>query len=211
MFVREKRNASGLVGVQVIDKSSGRYRVLKTIGSSRDAAQVAALVLEGEAFIKQAKGQAELDFKGVDQLFDQFLDSIREVNVFGSQLLLGKIYDQIGFLELDDDMLRKLVIARLCFPVSKRKTATYLQYYQGFEVDEDQIFRYLDKLQGGYKERIQQISFAHNHKVLGGQMSLVFYDVTTLFFEIEAEDNLRKMGFSKEGYAFRNLPGIGRL
>src|SRR5205807_1426213 len=29
--------------------------------------------------------------------------------------------------------------------------------------------------------------------------SIVFYDVTTLYFEIDQEDNLRKTGFSKEG------------
>ena len=35
--------------------------------------------------------------------------------------------------------------------------------------------------------------------MLGGQISVVFYDVTTLYFEIDNEDELRKTGFSKEG------------
>ena len=30
-------------------------------------------------------------------------------------------------------------------------------------------------------------------------MQVVFHDVTTLYFEIEQEDSLRKTGFSKEG------------
>jgi hypothetical protein len=34
MFVRQKQNKSGIVSIQVIDKSSGRYKLLKTIGSS---------------------------------------------------------------------------------------------------------------------------------------------------------------------------------
>lgn len=44
MFFRQKKNRSGVVSVQVIDKSSGKYRLVKTIGSSSDAAVVAELV-----------------------------------------------------------------------------------------------------------------------------------------------------------------------
>ncbi|MEY4203020.1 MAG: hypothetical protein RL013_723, partial [Bacteroidota bacterium] len=34
---------------------------------------------------------------------------------------------------------------------------------------------------------------------LRGTLSIVFYDVTTPYFEIEQEDELRRTGFSKEG------------
>jgi hypothetical protein len=33
MFVREKKNKSGTVSVQIIDKSTGSYHVAKTVGS----------------------------------------------------------------------------------------------------------------------------------------------------------------------------------
>ena len=36
-------------------------------------------------------------------------------------------------------------------------------------------------------------------KVLGAKLAIVFYDVTTLYFEAEEEDELRKKGFSKDG------------
>ena len=35
--------------------------------------------------------------------------------------------------------------------------------------------------------------------LLNNEISIVFYDVTTLYFEIDQEDDLRKTGFSKEG------------
>ena len=57
----------------------------------------------------------------------------------------------------------------------------------------------MDKLHSTQKEFVQQISYAHSLKVLGGQINVVFYDVTTLYFEIDQEDELRKTGFSKEG------------
>jgi hypothetical protein len=34
---------------------------------------------------------------------------------------------------------------------------------------------------------------------LGGAPSVVFYDMTTLYFESSDEDDLRKTGFSKDG------------
>ena len=57
----------------------------------------------------------------------------------------------------------------------------------------------MDKLNDKKKEQIQNISYEHTLKVLNNQMSIVFYDVTTLYFEAEQEDELRKTVFSKEG------------
>jgi transposase len=67
------------------------------------------------------------------------------------------------------------------------------------EVSSDQIYYYLDKLEDKQKQLVQQISFAHTLKLFNGHLSVVFYDVTTLYFEASNEDDLRKTGFSKEG------------
>lgn len=45
----------------------------------------------------------------------------------------------------------------------------------------------------------EQISYKHTLKILGNKISVVFYDVTTLYFEIESEDDIKKRGFSKDG------------
>jgi transposase len=57
----------------------------------------------------------------------------------------------------------------------------------------------MDKLHASQKGLVEQISYQHSLKVLSGKISIVFYDVTTLYFEIDDEDDLRKTGFSKEG------------
>ncbi len=46
---------------------------------------------------------------------------------------------------------------------------------------------------------VQRISVEHTRKILGGFIGVMFYDVTTLYFETDREDDLRKTGFSKEG------------
>jgi Transposase DDE domain len=48
----------------------------------------------------------------------------------------------------------------------------------------------------GYRDKIAGLCFAH--ALASGDISLVLYDVTTLYFEAEHEDALRKVGYSKE-------------
>lgn len=199
MFVRKKKNPSGIVSVQVIDKSSGRYKVMKTIGSSSDASEVNQLVGQGYKWIANHGGQLPLDLDDEVQQAKIFLDGIDRVTVAGTQRLLGRIYDRIGFDQIPDPLFRTLVISRVCFPASKRKTAEYLNRYHFFDLDPQSIYRYMDRLYSEHKQQVQQISFEHTRSVLGGAIHVVFYDVTTLYFEIDRDDDLRKAGFSKDG------------
>jgi len=66
-------------------------------------------------------------------------------------------------------------------------------------LDIDAVYRFLDKLNNRLKEKVEQIAFAHTLSVLEGKISVVFYDLTTLYFEASDEDDLRKTGFSKDG------------
>jgi hypothetical protein len=57
MFVRKKNNPSGVVSVQIIDKSGGKYKVYRTVGSSCDATEVEALYFQGKKWIAEQKGE----------------------------------------------------------------------------------------------------------------------------------------------------------
>lgn len=113
--------------------------------------------------------------------------------------MLGKIFDDIGFNQIKDELFRHLVITRLIYPVSKLKTTDYLYKYKNEQIDVERIYRYLDKLYKSQKQSIQQISYEHTKQILGGRINVMFYDVTTLYFEADQEDQLRRTGFSKEG------------
>jgi len=199
VFVRQKKNKSGVISVQVIDKSSGRYRVLKTIGSSSDSKEIERLVVQGKEWIRDYTRTQEFDFTDYRHHTQLVLQGLEEISVYGPELLLGKIFDQIGFNQVKEDLFRRLVLARLCYPASKLKTTDYLSKYQYLDIDVQVVYRYLDKLYNHQKQMVQQISYTHTLKVLDNKISVVFYDVTTIYFEAESEDDLRKTGFSKEG------------
>ncbi len=198
MFVRKKKNKSGKISIQVIDKSSGKYKVIKSFGSSDNPLIVEDLFNKAQQWIKDYLGIIEFDFNG-KSLANKFFDSIEAIKISGTELLFNKLYYQIGFNQIDNELFRRLVFSRIIFPTSKLKTADLLLKFQDITVNVQRFYRYLDKLYKEDKKKVQQISYHHTKKILGDKITVVFYDVTTLYFEIDEEDKVRKRGFSKDG------------
>ena len=105
----------------------------------------------------------------------------------------------MGFNRIEDTVFRQVVKARLSYPASKAATVEYLKNHFDEDVSLSKIYRYLDKLSSNQHEIVQDISVLHTRRILGGHIGILFYDVTTLYFEADYEDELRKTGFSKEG------------
>ena len=200
MFIRSLYNKkTAKTYIQVVDKSSGRYRVVKSFGGSDNADKLNELKMKARQWLDEQQGLQSFDFSNEQQEFEHFLSHINQLQLVGLELLLGRIFDQVGFNQIQDSVFRQLVLYRVAFPGSKLKTTEYLQRYQGLSWNEDQVYRYLDKLYHHQKQKVQSISYTHSKHILGEDVKVVFYDVTTLYFEIDHEDELRKTGFSKEG------------
>lgn len=127
------------------------------------------------------------------------LSNVCNVLLNGSDLILDRVFDRIGFNKIEDVVFRQLVKARLSYPASKAATVEYLKNYFDEDVDLSKIYRYLDKLSDHQHDVVQDISVRHTSNLFGGNIGVLFYDVTTLYFEADYEDELRKTGFSKEG------------
>lgn len=201
MFLRKLKNRSGSVSVQIISKSTGKYKVLKTIGSSSNEQGVQKLIYLAKQEIERISQQPELFISDRDTIVEQVFSALNNASIrtVGPEIIFGKIYDSIGFGAIKEELFRHLVLARLAFPLSKLKTIDYLYRFQGVMLDIDAVYRFLDKLNNKLKDQVEQIAFAHTLKVLQGSISIVFYDMTTLYFEASDEDDLRKTGFSKDG------------
>jgi transposase len=201
MFVRKLKNRSESQSIQVIQKVKGRYKVLKTIGSATIQQEIDRLVNLAKQEIDRLTAQPKLFISESDAAIEQAFTVLNNSNIrtLGPEIIFGEIYDSIGFGAIGERLFRHLVIARLAFPLSKLKTIDYLYRYQGTSLDIDSVYRFLDKLNDKLKPQVEQIAFTHIKKVLKGNISVVFYDMTTLYFEASDEDDLRKTGFSKDG------------
>jgi len=204
MFIRRKNNRSGSVSVVVITKQSGKYKEIKTIGVSTDSAEIDVLYQKGKEWIRQESALPDMfdnyeHEKSELEVTERFFNNIESVLLNGTQLILSRVFGLTGFDRIDDELLKHLVIARICQPQSKVATVDYLKSYFDEDVELHRIYRYLDVLQSTQKDKVQEISVEHTRKILGGKIGLVFYDVTTLYFETDYADELRKTGFSKDG------------
>jgi hypothetical protein len=110
---------------------------------------------------------------------------------------LDGVYGDLGFGALDDDVFRDLVLARVVEPTSILDTGRVLADLGRKAASEKTMRRTLARCADcGYRGRIAELCFAH--ALASGNVSLILYDVTTLYFEAEHEDALRTVGYSKE-------------
>lgn len=216
MFVRKKVNKSGSTSVVVVDKSGGFFRQVKSFGSSSDPKEIEAMWRQANEWVVRYGGQQLIDFDATEQARNSYRDMLSNVERTlqdAPYAILSRVYDDIGFDAVGDDILRHLSIARVCQPMSKVATADYLKSYFDEDVKLHSIYRYMDKLYSTQRELVQRISVEHTMRVLGGRIGLVFYDVTTLYFESapDPSDELRQNGFSKDGKTAESQVVLGLL
>ena len=215
MFVRRKKNRSGTTTIVVVSKRHGRFEEVKNFGTAKADVDVAKLYSDAQRWLATNGGQQSIDFENLKgreiEETERFFGNIDSVLLNGTQLLLGQVYDSIGFNRIDDEVLRHLVIARVSQPMSKLATVEYLKSYYDEDVDLNRIYRYMDRLYKSQQEVVQQISVEHTRKILGGRIGLVFYDVSTLYFETDRTDALREPGFSKDGKTAESQVVLGLL
>ncbi|WP_194977184.1 IS1634 family transposase [Aquiflexum lacus] len=202
MFVRRKKNSSGSFSIQIIQKVGRINKVVKSIGSSFDEAELDILERQAKLEIERMQGQTFLFSNDRDSSLKSILSNVgnNEIELVGPDNILGRIYESMGYHKIGiDDLFRDLVMSRLVYPGSKLKTVDYLSRFKNKEISVYSIYRYMDKIHKEFKEDVERITFNHFEKILGGQIGIVFYDMTTLYFEAPDEDDLRKIGYSKDG------------
>src|SRR5665811_1507156 len=201
MFVRKKENKSGSISFHIIRKEGRKQILVKSLGSAKNREAIAKLEQRAQDELSGLLRQHSIDFsyEQDEKFIHQMLDNIHQIEVSGVELILGKIFNEIGFNAIKEPLFRHLVLSRICYPGSKLKMIEYLLRHHQLFYDIDAVYRYLDKLNNKHKEQLQDISYEHTLSIFKGKLSILFYDVTTLYFEASEEDDLRKIGFSKDG------------
>lgn len=178
--------------------------MVQTIGSSKNPVIIERLLKQAHAKLDSILHGKQLRLfpstSSSEEIVKDFLGALGNENIrtVGPELIFGTLFDQIGFNAIPEQIFRQLVITRLVCPASKLKTVDYLYRYQGRMISEDAVYKFLDRFTARYKDEAERIAFEYTHKT-AKNIAVVFYDITTLYFEAEEEDDLRKIGFSKDG------------
>lgn len=207
MFINRSKNKSGTTSVRVLQKRGRNNVLVKSFGSSRDMSEIERMVEQAQEFIRRQTGTYyNLFNQPPEQNLEDFIGKLSnsQISVDGPEVVFGRLFDHVGY-DAIGGLFRPLVLSRLVAPGSKLKTVDYLWRYSGVSYDVNKIYRYLDKLCGrkgnadDIKSKIEQITFAHGARAMGGCIDVVFYDITTLYFEVAGEDDLRRTGYLKDG------------
>jgi hypothetical protein len=110
---------------------------------------------------------------------------------------LAAVYDSLGFDKIGDEAFKALVLARIIEPTSKADTVRVLTELGVPGPSRVTFMRCLKRaIQRDYRTVIATACYAR--AVRDGGLALVLYDLTTLHFETDVEDRLRKIGMSKQ-------------
>ena len=196
VFVRRVAGRSGSTKVQIAERRGGRDVVLEHVGTAHDEAELALLLAEAERRLRP--GQEALGF-----LAETDVGSVSRPGVITSKSsavlwnVLENAYAHLGFDVVADEAFKQLVLARLVEPTSKADSVRVLGDLGVAHVSLRTMFRSLQRAEErDYRGTIATACFTH--ALSSGDVSLCLYDVTTLYFEAENEDELCKVGFSKE-------------
>lgn len=221
-WVRRVRTASGATAVQIAESVDGRRRIVRHVGSARDEAELGLLVAEARRLLADdAQGELDLGITPTVPRAVMVPAPARELLPPGgpaarrwvrrphvlrtdSGLLyeaLAGVYASLGFGAVGDGVFRDLVIARIVEPTSLLDIDRVLAEMGRVSASHSTRKRTLRRARAGaYRDVIAAACFSHADA--SGDVSLVLYDVTTLYFEAEREDDgpngLRKVGYSKE-------------
>ncbi len=200
-FLRRVRTASGATAVQIVEKQGRVNRVVEHLGSARDEASLKALVEKGRRQLRP--DQLEFDLFGTGCPGASRVITLSKCSV----LLWGVLRDAYRLLGFDqavgDAAFEQLVLARVVEPASKVDTVRILDELGVEHASLRTMFTTLQRCaRQDYRCRVGAACFQHAARM--GDLSLVLYDVTTLYFEAEKEDadgganqGLRKVGYSK--------------
>jgi transposase len=196
--IRKVKTRSGSIDVQVGYYAEKRFHLEKHIGSSKDSSRLGELLEMAKAYVRSQSPQPEFNFnpQSDEILFKRGL-KVTQSRLEAAYIYLDQVYAKLGFAKLTNEVLKHFVMIRVLEPASKSKSILLLNRYFGIHYKKTTIFRDLTKF-ALLKDEVQKIALRYAQKNLQFNFSLIFYDVTTLYFEAHSEDEFRRNGFSKD-------------
>ena len=195
--IRKTKTASGATAIQVVRYENRKVVVMKHIGSGQTPAEITTLIERATAWITEMTNRQAL-----------FLGNMPRTHVLATAKYLGithkfvyrvlaNIAERCGFKVVDAPLLLDLAFLRIIEPTSKLRAVTLLARYFKIDYNKRTIYRTLPKLIQ-HKTKIEEIAVNCAKQQLALDLTLVLYDVTTLYFESFESDELRIPGFSKD-------------
>ena len=197
MKIRVVKTASKASAVQVVRYQNNKRVILQHVGSAHTDEDLNELILIAQEWIKDYSNQLSIfPDEHPNRLLHLNHCTFMGVKYHFFYELIHSIQDKIGFGNLPV-LLNDLVAIRIFEPASKLRSLELMEQFFGIEHSRKTYYKIAPnciELKKTVEEKV--IAFAKENYAF--QFDIVFYDVTTLYFETFEEDELRKNGFSKD-------------
>lgn len=183
--IRRVKTKSGATAIQIGYYWGNRFKLKRHIGSAKEKQKIEELKNIAHEYIRSHSPQLPLNFnpQSSEILYKRGI-KVETAYLKQAYNYLSTVYDRIGFSKVDNNYLKHFSLMRLLEPASKIKSIELLDKYFGITYRKTTAFRELLKLPN-LKEQIINVAIKYAKKNLDFDFSLVFYDVTTLYFEAE--------------------------
>jgi hypothetical protein len=198
LHIRVVKTASGANAVQVVFYKNRKRFIFKHIGSSTNNSELESLKLVAKDVIKNFNPEIPLfEETKLDNLL--YLDKTEFLGVYATFLyeIISGLISQIGLDRIRKKLLLDLVTIRIVEPASKLRSIELLKNYFGIKHRRQSYYQSAPQWLL-LKEKIEDIVVEFAKSNYAFDFDLLFYDVTTLYFETFEEDELRRNGFSKD-------------
>lgn len=219
-YVRTVKTHSSATAVQIVRYEKRKRIIVSHIGSAHTSEELSALLEEARQRIEETAIQKNL--------FSQEKKKPSTILVINKSQYLGVHYTLIyeflsqlfrffDFHQLENQLLLDLVLMRIIQPASKLESLEYLSEMFGITYKVGSLYQAISSF-SLLKNRVEKKVVTVAKKQFHFDFTLVFYDVTTLYFESFTEDEdtkdtkgnvikgLRRNGFSKDNKS--NQPQI---
>ena len=199
--VRTTTTASLATAVQIVRYEGKKTIIIKHIGSAKNNADLLSLKKIAANFINAYTKQQSL-FNLEQDNYPNHILSLKHCEYLGARHtfiyeVIANLFSLFGFNRLKNNMLCDLVLMRIIEPSSKREAIALLQEFFGIVWKETDLYRTIPQF-ALIKDTVEKTVIAFAKKHYHFNFNLVFYDVTTLYFESFKDDEFKKPGFSKD-------------
>lgn len=206
--VRTTKTASGATAIQVVQYRNRKTIVCSHIGSTHNPKEIDSLKQAALQWIERNTHQTSLfHSREKENTSVLVMEKSQYLGVRYSFIyeVLSTVFRFFDFHQLSNQLLLDLVLIRIIQPVSKLESLEYLSEMFGIVYKQGSIYQAITSFPE-LKTMVEKKTVAFAKKHLSFDFSIVFYDVTTLYFETFRDDEFRKPGFSKDNKS--NQPQI---
>jgi transposase len=196
--IRQIKYSQGSVSIQVYKIKDRKRVIVRHIGTARTEQEKEGLLCLAYDFIDKASKQLSL-FETEQPSNILYLNQTEFLGVYYTFLydLLHKLILTIGFDKINSRLLVDLVVMRMVEPASKLRSIELLEEYFGIKHRRQNYYESAPQWLG-LKSKAERIALDFATKQYAFDFDMLFYDVTTLYFESFDEDEIRKNGYSKD-------------